>query len=195
MAPFRTYSGRPPGSPDTAGATVPALLGQRLFQRTLVQGTGAFPVQEREKPGEQQLTRAISRGSTTPDASKTSSPNWGSHQCTPSNRPRKHIRGANTAGSTPTGEHQAQTNQHCTRRFRWLDVPPPEEPHPNYLAATESPCHSVNDPCQIIRPFTAPRGCSARWWCRSSAESTNLVGLLDDDSPSRHRYPGRVSAK
>src|SRR5664279_3089989 len=29
-----------------------------------------------------------------PDASKTSSPNWRSHQCTPSNRPRKHTRGA-----------------------------------------------------------------------------------------------------
>src|SRR5664279_3505428 len=29
-----------------------------------------------------------------PDASKTSSPNWRSHQCTPSNRPRKHTRAA-----------------------------------------------------------------------------------------------------
>ena len=32
-------------------------------------------------------------------------------------------KGRNTAGSTPTGEHQASTNQHCTRRFRWPDVP------------------------------------------------------------------------
>ena len=26
-------------------------------------------------------------------------------------------------------------------------------------------------------------------WCRSSTRSTNLVGLLDDDPASRHRYP------
>lgn len=32
----------------------PAPLGQRLLQRTVVQGTGVFPVQERAQPGEQQ---------------------------------------------------------------------------------------------------------------------------------------------
>ena len=34
----------------------PAPLGQRLFQRTVVQGGGAFPVQERAQPDEQQPT-------------------------------------------------------------------------------------------------------------------------------------------
>ena len=43
-------------------------------------------LQHRRKPGSPAFPSIIGRGSTTPDASRTSSPNWRSQQCTPSRR-------------------------------------------------------------------------------------------------------------